>query len=117
MSNRFGNINNYTDLEKAIFQVKAEQKAAGAGIRKDFDYLVDSWKPSNLLKSIIPDNSLTDVGAGLVQGIKKIFTIPEKKSRKKGKTEAIADAETQLEAIESEIEAIAAEVGENSENA
>ena len=76
MSNKYGNIRTARDLEKAILMVKAEQKATGTGISKDIHYLLDSWRPSKLVKTFSPSHTLVDAGLGLVQGLKKVLAVP-----------------------------------------
>lgn len=73
MSSRYGKIRTAEDLDLAIMNVKAEQKAAGTGIRKDFDHLLESLSPSNLVKKVIPPSTVTDAGLGIVQGLKKLL--------------------------------------------
>ncbi len=92
MSSRFGHIKTADELERAIILVKAEQKATGAGITKDIRHILDSLTPANLIRAVVPDSTLTDFSLGLVQGVKKIFTGPEKKDKKKKKKEE--DVET-----------------------
>ena len=73
MSSRYGKIRTAEDLDMAIMNVKAEQKATGMGIRKDFDHLLESLSPTNLVKKVIPPSTVTDAGLGIVQGLKKLF--------------------------------------------
>lgn len=86
MSNKFGKIKTADELDKAIISVKASQKALGTGISKDAQHLMDSIKPSNLVNSFVsnfvPATTLTDAGIGLVQGVRKIFTVPDKSKEK-----------------------------------
>ena len=81
MSSKFGKIKTADELEKAILSVKAHQRALGTGISKDARHLLDSMKPSNIISNFVPATTLTDAGLGLVQGIKKIFTAPDKSGR------------------------------------
>lgn len=112
MSSKFGKIKTADELEKAIIAVKASQKALGTGISKDARHLVDSMKPSSIISNFVPATTLTDAGLGLVQGIKKIFTAPDKsgkpakKLKPKKKAETITETapeaeETATEAVES----------------
>ena len=97
MSKRFSNIKTAEELERAIMLVKAEQKASGTGITKDLRHLLDSLTPANLIKSIVPSSALTDFSLGLVQGVKKIFTVPEKpKAEKKSRKKAATPKEPEL---------------------
>lgn len=103
MGSKYGKIKTADELEKAILSVKANQKALGTGISKDAQYLLDSIKPANLVNdfvsNFVPATTLTDAGIGLVQGVKKIFTIPdkskekwaEKKAKRKAKKDAAGD--------------------------
>lgn len=81
MSSKFGKIKTADELEKAILSVKAHQRALGTGISKDARHLLDSMKPSSIISNFVPATTLTDAGLGLVQGIKKIFTAPDKSGR------------------------------------
>lgn len=96
MSSKFGKIKTADELEKAIIAVKAGQKALGTGISKDARHLMDSMKPSSIISNFVPATTLTDAGLGLVQGIKKIFTAPDKsgKAKKNRKKAAPETAET-----------------------
>ena len=123
MSNKFGKIKTADELEKAILSVKVGQKALGAGIKKDGQYLLDSMKPSNLVNqfvsNLVPSTTLSDAGIGIVQGIKKIFTVPDKsnkpakksKSRKK-KEDAAEDAAAEAAVVAEEVAAEAKEAAE-----
>lgn len=73
MSSRFRNIKTADELEKAILYIKAKQKATGKSISKDASHLLASLKPANLISSLIPTNTLTDAGIGLIRGIRKII--------------------------------------------
>ena len=73
MSSRYGKIRTAEDLDLAIMNLKTEQKATGKGIRKDFNYLLDSLSPTNLVRKIVPADTLTDAGLGIVRGLKKLF--------------------------------------------
>lgn len=124
MSSKFGKIKTADELEKAILSVKAHQRALGTGISKDARHLLDSMKPSSIISNFVPATTLTDAGLGLVQGIKKIFTVPDKsaKSAKKLKPKKKAETitETAPEAEETATEAVeeaAAEVAETAEAA
>ena len=81
MSSKYRKIKTADELEKAIREIKAEQKATGKSIYNGTGRLLDSLKPSNLIFSLIPGNIWTDAGIGLVHGIRKIVTAT--KSRKK----------------------------------
>ena len=81
MSSKFGKIKTADELEKAILSVKAHQRALGTGISKDARHLLDSMKPSSIISNFVPATTLTDAGLGLVQGIKKIFTAPDKSGK------------------------------------
>lgn len=106
MSSKYGKIKTADELEKAIIAVKASQKAIGTGISKDARHLLDSMKPSNMVNSLVsnflPATALSDAGIGLIQGIKKIFTAPDKSGRQAKKKnlkkaapeEAVPPAET-----------------------
>lgn len=100
MSSKFGKIKTADELEKAIIAVKAGQKALGTGISKDARHLMDSMKPSNIISNFVPATTLSDAGIGLIHGIKKLFTAPDKsgkakKNRKKAaQEEAVPPAET-----------------------
>lgn len=101
MSSKFGKIKTADELEKAILSVKAHQRALGTGISKDARHLLDSMKPSSIISNFVPATTLTDAGLGLVQGIKKIFTAPDKSGKAKKKNlkkaapeEAVPPAET-----------------------
>lgn len=88
MSNPFGKIKTADELDKAILSVKASQKALGTGISKDARFLLDSMKPANLanhfISGLLPASiTLSDVGIGLVHGLKKILSAPGKAGRKK----------------------------------
>ena len=124
MSSKFGKIKTADELEKAILSVKAHQRALGTGISKDARHLLDSMKPSSIISNFVPATTLTDAGLGLVQGIKKIFTVPDKSAKpaKKLKPKKKADTitETAPEAEETATEAVeeaAAEVAETAETA
>lgn len=108
MSSKFGKIKTADELEKAILSVKAHQRALGTGISKDARHLLDSMKPSSIISNFVPATTLTDAGLGLVQGIKKIFTVPDKsgKPAKKLKKKAETITETAPEAEETATEAV-----------
>ena len=112
MSSKFGKIKTADELEKAILSVKAHQRALGTGISKDARHLLDSMKPSSIasqfVSNFVPATTLTDAGLGLVQGIKKIFTVPDKsgKPAKKLKKKAETVTETAPEAEETATEAV-----------
>ena len=91
MSSKFGKIKTADELEKAIIAVKAGQKALGTGISKDARHLMDSMKPSSIISNFVPATTLTD--AGLVQGIKKIFTAPDKSGKAKKNRKKAAQEE------------------------
>ena len=124
MSNKFGKIKTADELEKAIISVKAGQKALGTGISKDAQYLWDSMKPSNLVNqlvsNLIPSTTLSDAGIGLVQGVKKIFTVPdkskekwaEKKAKRKAKKEISEETAWEAEVVEEAAETVAETVAE-----
>ena len=106
MSSKFGKIKTADELEKAIIAVKAGQKALGTGISKDARHLMDSMKPSNIISNFVPATTLSDAGIGLIHGIKKLFTAPDKsgkakKNRKKAaQEEAVPPEETVKTAAE-----------------
>lgn len=83
MSSKFGKIKTADELEKAIIAVKAGQKALGTGISKDARHLLDSMKPSSIISNFVPATTLTDAGIGLIHGIKKLFTAPDKSGKAK----------------------------------
>ena len=121
MSNKFGKIKTADELEKAILYVKANQRALGTGIGKDARHLLDSMKPSNLVNnfvsSFVPATTLSDAGMGLVQGIKKIFTAPDKpkserKAKRKAKKEASEESAWEAEVVEEAAETVAESVAE-----
>ena len=122
MSNKFGKIKTADELDKAILSVKVGQKALGTSISKDAQYLLDSVKPSNLVNNFVSGllpsaTSLSDVGIGLVQGIKKIFSAPDKprserKARRKAKKEEPGDAAWEAEEITAEVAEEASEAVE-----
>ena len=93
MSSKFGKIKTADELEKAIIAVKAGQKALGTGISKDARHLMDSMKPSSIISNFVPATTLTDAGLGLVQGIKKIFTAPDKSGKAKKNRKKAAQEE------------------------
>ena len=93
MSSKFGKIKTADELEKAIISVKAGQKALGTGISKDARHLMDSMKPSSIISNFVPATTLTDAGLGLVQGIKKIFTAPDKSGKAKKNRKKAAQEE------------------------
>ena len=108
MSSKYGKIKTADELEKAILSVKAHQRALGTGISKDARHLLDSMKPSSIISNFVPATTLTDAGLGLVQGIKKIFTVPDKSAKpaKKLKKKAETITETAPEAEETATEAV-----------
>ena len=121
MSNKFGKIKTADELEKAILTVKANQRALGTGISKDAQHLLDSMKPSNLVNSFVssfvPATTLSDAGIGLVQGIKKIFTAPDKpkserKAKRKAKKEASEESAWEAEVVEEAAETVAEAAGD-----
>ena len=121
MSNKFGKIKTADELEKAILTVKANQRALGTVISKDAQHLLDSMKPSNLVNgfvsNFVPATTLSDAGIGLVQGIKKIFTAPDKpkserKAKRKAKKEEPGDAAWEAEEITAEVAEEASEAVE-----
>ena len=124
MSNKFGKIKTADELDKAIISVKANQKALGTGISKDAQYLLDSIKPSNLVNNFVsnfvPATTLTDAGIGLVQGVTKIFTVPdeskeqwaEKKAKRKAKKEASEESAWETEEVPDTEETVAETVAE-----
>ena len=109
MSSKFGKIKTADELEKAILSVKAHQRALGTGISKDARHLLDSMKPSSIISNFVPATTLTDAGLGLVQGIKKIFTAPDKSGRqakkKNLKKAAPEEAVPPVETVETAAEA------------
>ena len=107
MSSKFGKIKTADELEKAILSVKAHQRALGTGISKDARHLLDSMKPSSIISNFVPATTLTDAGLGLVQGIKKIFTAPDKsgKAKKNRKKAAQEEAVPPEETVETAAEA------------
>ena len=124
MSSKFGKIKTADELEKAILSVKAHQRALGTGISKDARHLLDSMKPSSIISNFVPATTLTDAGLGLVQGIKKIFTVPDKsakpakKLKPKKKAETITETDPEAEETATEaVEEAAAEVVETAETA
>ena len=111
MSSKFGKIKTADELEKAIIAVKAGQKALGTGISKDARHLMDSMKPSNMVNSLVsnfvPATTLSDAGIGLIHGIKKLFTAPDKsgKAKKNLKKAAQEEAVPPEETVETAAEA------------
>ncbi len=107
MSSKFGKIKTADELEKAIIAVKAGQKALGTGISKDARHLMDSMKPSNIISNFVPATTLSDAGIGLIHGIKKLFTAPDKsgKAKKNRKKAAPEEAVPPEETVETAAEA------------
>ena len=93
MSSKFGKIKTADELEKAIIAVKAGQKALGTGISKDARHLMDSMKPSNIISNFVPATTLSDAGIGLIHGIKKLFTAPDKSGKAKTNRKKAAQEE------------------------
>ena len=100
MSNKYGKIKTADELEKAILSVKAGQKALGMGISKDAQRLVDSMKPANLVNQFVsthlPAANWSEAGLGLVRGLKKALTRPDK-PKKEPEPEQIPEPETATE--------------------
>lgn len=110
MSNKFGKIKTADELDKAILSVKAGQKALGTGISKDAQHLLDSIKPSSLVNNFVSgllpsSTTLSDAGIGLVQGLKKIFTGPDKSDKPAKKKVRKKAEEAAAEAVEETLEA------------
>jgi len=82
MSSKYGKIQTSEELEKALLYIKAEQKATGRNVSNDVNRLLDSLKPANLINSLIPTYTLTDVGIGLIHGIKRLLGAPESKKKR-----------------------------------
>lgn len=93
MSSKFGKIKTADELEKAIIAVKAGQKALGTGISKDARHLMDSMKPSSIISNFVPATTLSDAGIGLIHGIKKLFTAPDKSGKAKKNRKKAAQEE------------------------
>ena len=54
---------------------------------------MDSMKPSSIISNFVPATTLSDAGIGLIHGIKKLFTAPDKSGKAKKNRKKAAQEE------------------------
>ncbi|MBP5336082.1 MAG: hypothetical protein J6Y63_01040 [Bacteroidales bacterium] len=74
MSSKYGNIKTADELEKALLRLQAEQKATARRFRKEANHVAGYLKPVNLVGNLVSTVSLTNVGLGMVRGLRKLLT-------------------------------------------
>lgn len=81
MSSKYGNIKTADELEKALLRLQLEQKATARRLRKEANHVAGFLKPVNLASNLISTVSLTNVGLGMVRGLRKLLTGSAKRQK------------------------------------
>jgi len=81
-SNPYGKIRTAAELDAAIKQASSARKKLGKSVERDLHGLQQSLKPANLastaLRQVTPYFAWSEIGLGLVRGLKKVLT-PKKR--------------------------------------
>ena len=82
MSDKYGKIKTTAELNKAIHAVTRERKKLGKGVEKDFSGFREHYRPVNLATNFVrqytPWFTWTELGLGVVRGLKKRLAAPAK---------------------------------------
>ena len=97
MSDKYGKIKTTAELDKAIRAITRERKKLGKGVGKDFSNFRDHYRPVNLATNFVrrytPWFTWTELGLGVVRGLKKRLAAPAKPKAAKALIEGSQEPE------------------------
>lgn len=106
--NKFARIQTAKELDEAIKSIKSDQKLISEDVGRELRFKREQFQPANLAISAIqhfaPDLSWTDLGLGLVRGLKKLFS-PSTKTEKVARLEEKKEEEAAPEEKKAEAKA------------
>ena len=84
-NNKYARIRTTAELDAAIREAHARRERLGASVGQDYSNLQQSLRPatlvSNALLQVAPYFSITEIGLGLVRGLKRLIAPKEKNVR------------------------------------